>query len=275
MRALAIRPGRHTGQCGRRLRHFFIPGDVAQLGEHRLCKAGVESSSLFVSIRESFRSTQLRNDFFVSPQTLVVKLPLDWRWAEWGIVSGYARIEGRSTSHLVGATVRSPLMGRPQTDAITPSRAAAKTVETAHNQSESVRWISHGQPSPTPDDKSSAAFRHRYGPPILGLDFDLRTPPHCLKKNGTFARWHCSRMRITRFSSIFEHPTLSPPTITQSIPLKSTSPKSSSSGSIDKNRNAADVCRSESTLGSPYFRSSTLTPHQMWPQLRHGTHFRR
>ena len=45
------------------------------------------------------------------------------------------------------------------------------------------------------------------------------TPPHCLKKNGTSATWHWSRISVTHSRSIGRAPGPdSPPTITQSIP---------------------------------------------------------
>src|SRR5882762_6149526 len=56
---------------------------------------------------------------------------------------------------------------------------------------------------------------------------------------------------------------LSPPTITHEIPLKLMCPKSSRRGSIDKNRTAAGAERRCWTRGSPYFLSSTLTPHHI------------
>ena len=43
----------------------------------------------------------------------------------------------------------------------------------------------------------------------------LRTPPHCLKKNGTWARRHCSRIERTHSACIGRAPGPdSPPTIT-------------------------------------------------------------
>src|SRR5713226_1761385 len=57
---------------------------------------------------------------------------------------------------------------------------------------------------------------------------------------------------------------LSPPTITQVMPERSISPRSSSKGSTDRKRTLAGASRRSSTRGNPYFRSSTLTPHQIF-----------
>ena len=57
---------------------------------------------------------------------------------------------------------------------------------------------------------------------------------------------------------------LSPPAITQPIPSRSIGPRSSSSGSTESIRRPAGADRRCSTRGRPCFRSSTLTPHQMW-----------
>ena len=47
----------------------------------------------------------------------------------------------------------------------------------------------------------------------------LRTPPHCLKKNGTPSALHCSRIERTQASFIGLAPgPLSPPTMTQEMP---------------------------------------------------------
>ena len=62
-------------------------------------------------------------------------------------------------------------------------------------------------------------------------------PPHCLKENGILAARHCLRMDTTHSFSIGRAPgPLSPPTITQDIPLNSSRPRSSNNGSIDRNR---------------------------------------
>src|SRR6266850_3756525 len=73
----------------------------------------------------------------------------------------------------------------------------------------------------------------------------LRTPPHCLKKNGTHCFRHSRRMRTTHSRSIGRAwGPLSPPTITQSMEARSTVPRSASSGSIERNRIDAGVSRS-------------------------------
>jgi hypothetical protein len=74
-------------------------------------------------------------------------------------------------------------------------------------------------------------------------DFFLFTPPHCLKKNGTLALKHWSRISVTHCDSMGRAlgPD-SPPTITQSIPLKFNSGKGPSKGSNDKNLITAPVC---------------------------------
>ena len=94
---------------------------------------------------------------------------------------------------------------------------------------------------------------------------DLRTPPHCLKKNGTAAARHWSRNETTHFCCIGRAPgPLSPPTITQWMPWSSMNPRSSRSGSTERKRTAAGACLSVSTRVKPFRRYSTLTPHQMW-----------
>ena len=64
----------------------------------------------------------------------------------------------------------------------------------------------------------------------------LKTPPHCLKKNGTAASTQSSRISRTQPVFIGRAPGPdSPPTITQSIPDKSNLGKGPSKGSSDKN----------------------------------------
>lgn len=68
--------------------------------------------------------------------------------------------------------------------------------------------------------------------------------PHCLKKNGIWLVSACRLMFKTHSSFIGRACTpLSPPTITQFIPLRSNSPKSSRSGSHEMNRIGAFKCR--------------------------------
>src|SRR5271170_5482621 len=94
-------------------------------------------------------------------------------------------------------------------------------------------------------------------PPVFG-----ERPPHCLKKNGTPASLHWSRISRTQSIEISRRRgPLSPPTMTQSIPDKSIRPRLSSRGSTDRNRTAALVRRKVSIRGRPCSRSSTLTPH--------------
>src|SRR5262249_54204016 len=94
------------------------------------------------------------------------------------------------------------------------------------------------------------------------------TPPHCLKKKGTAARRHCSLRDMTHSFFITLAPApLSPPTITHEMPCKLMEPRSSSSGSIDRNDIRADASRRCPTRGTPCFLFSTLTPHQMWHRL--------
>src|SRR4030095_6804818 len=58
---------------------------------------------------------------------------------------------------------------------------------------------------------SSQVLPSRRRPPALGV-----RPPHCLKKNGTFAEAHWSRRSITQASSIWRaRGPLSPPAIRQ------------------------------------------------------------
>src|SRR5436190_19142019 len=69
-------------------------------------------------------------------------------------------------------------------------------------------------------------------------------PPHCLKKNGTPFSRHWRRIALTHDCRKGRAPKpLSPPTITQWIPLRLIGPRSSSSGSIDRKRTAAGVFR--------------------------------
>ena len=80
----------------------------------------------------------------------------------------------------------------------------------------------------------------------------FRTPPHCLKKNGILAARHCVRMSRTHDASIGRAPgPLSPPTMTQWIPARSIGPKSSRSGSIERNATFGSTRRSKSMRGSP------------------------
>ena len=58
---------------------------------------------------------------------------------------------------------------------------------------------------------------------------------------------------------------LSPPTMTQWIRSWRTGPRSSSRGSTDRKRTRAGALLRCLMRGRPYFRSSTLTPHQMCP----------
>jgi hypothetical protein len=92
----------------------------------------------------------------------------------------------------------------------------------------------------------------------------LRTPPHCLKKNGPHDSRHCFRMETTQSRFMGRAPApLSPPTITQCIHDKLSCPKSSSSGSMERNRTAAGAARRWPIRGIPQALFSTLTPHQM------------
>ena len=66
--------------------------------------------------------------------------------------------------------------------------------------------------------------------------FFLNTPPHCLKKNGVRDCTQLSRISRTQSGCIGLAPGPdSPPAMTQSIPVKSTSGKGSNSGSRDRN----------------------------------------
>jgi hypothetical protein len=98
---------------------------------------------------------------------------------------------------------------------------------------------------------------------VRPFDFFI-LPPHCLKKKGTPAALHCLRIDCTHSSRIGLAPgPLSPPTITQSIPLRPIGPRSSSSGSIDRNLTRAGEDLRSDTRGKPCLRFSTLTPHQI------------
>jgi hypothetical protein len=73
----------------------------------------------------------------------------------------------------------------------------------------------------------------------------LRTPPHCLKKNGTLARAHCCWISMTHSCANGRAPGPdSPPTITQSICRKSSAGSGPRSGSRERNLIRAPVCRS-------------------------------
>jgi hypothetical protein len=73
---------------------------------------------------------------------------------------------------------------------------------------------------------------------------DLNTPPHCLKKKGTRARAQRSRISRTQAESIGRAPGPdSPPTITQSMPLRSSFLSDPSRGSRLKNLMRAPVFR--------------------------------
>ena len=64
----------------------------------------------------------------------------------------------------------------------------------------------------------------------------LFTPPHCLKKKATRAVLHWSRMSVTQSNCIGRAPGPdSPPTITQSIPLRFSFGDGPSNGSSDRN----------------------------------------
>ena len=62
-----------------------------------------------------------------------------------------------------------------------------------------------------------------------------------------FIHWPCAVAALTAD----DHP---------DNPVRSTSPRSSNNGSMERNRFAAGALRKESSRGSPYFLSSTLTP---------------
>jgi hypothetical protein len=70
-------------------------------------------------------------------------------------------------------------------------------------------------------------------------DFGER-PPHCLKKNATFVLRHWLRTSMTQCLCIGRaRGPLSPPTITQSMPARSSLPTGPISGSTERNRVAA------------------------------------
>lgn len=97
-------------------------------------------------------------------------------------------------------------------------------------------------------------------PSRIRPDFFLFLPPHCLKKNGTLAREHWSRRSTAQEGSIGrDFGPDSPPTITQSIPLRSRSGNGPSNGSSERNLSLAFVLR-KSSIREQYFRFSTLTP---------------
>jgi hypothetical protein len=82
---------------------------------------------------------------------------------------------------------------------------------------------------------SSQTLRSRTRP----ADFGVR-PPHCLKKNGTPALRHWSRMSRAHSAAIERRPgPLSPPTMTQWIPASGKLGIGPSSGSIERKRTAA------------------------------------
>src|SRR5579862_44922 len=118
--------------------------------------------------------------------------------------------------------------------------------------------------------KGSGRFFTRFGNSsnvrpsrVLPASFFL-TPPHCLKKKGTFARLHCSHIDNTQSSFIGRAPgPLSPPTITHEIPSSETVPRSSSNGSTERNLTPAGLACKSAILGKPCFRFSTDTPHQI------------
>ena len=92
--------------------------------------------------------------------------------------------------------------------------------------------------------KFAIAFEH--GHLVVGAPIEETTslrfvnPPHCLKKKGIPWRRHCLRMETTHLRSIGRAPIpLSPPTITHLMPSKFIVPKSSRSGSTERNRRAA------------------------------------
>src|SRR5207302_10399041 len=90
-----------------------------------------------------------------------------------------------------------------------------------------------------------------------------RRPPHCLKKNATLWISHCLRISRTHCGRISLAPgPLSPPTITQSIPLSSIPPREEIRGSIDKNLSPAGESR-KWVIRLFAWASSTDTPHQM------------
>jgi len=90
--------------------------------------------------------------------------------------------------------------------------------------------------------------------------FFLLTPPHCLKKNGTFAARHWSLISAAHsgFIGLAPGPD-SPPTMTQSIPEKSILGIGLRSGSKEINLIAASVCLKWS-IRYRYLAVSTVTP---------------
>ena len=92
--------------------------------------------------------------------------------------------------------------------------------------------------------------------------FFFWTPPHCLKKKGTPLVRHCCRMSLTQtgFNGLAPCP-LSPPTMTQAIPCRSSRSIGSSKGSIDRKRTAAGTLLSLSTLHVYRAVSIAVTAH--------------
>src|SRR5215208_1146112 len=98
----------------------------------------------------------------------------------------------------------------------------------------------------------------RSRPPALG-----ERPPHCLKKKATLVRTHWLRISITHCSSIGRaRGPLSPPTITQSMPVRLSLPTGARSGSIERKRTPAFVAR-RCAMREVAFSSSTDTPSQI------------
>lgn len=96
-------------------------------------------------------------------------------------------------------------------------------------------------------------------------------PPHCLKKKAAPKASHWRWMLSTH--SCFIGRALapdSPPTMTQWMSVRFSSPKSSSKGSAERKRIAALMPRRQSILGTPYSRSSTETPAKRWPAVCAG-----
>ena len=93
--------------------------------------------------------------------------------------------------------------------------------------------------------------------------FFLNTPPHCLKKKGVPLFTQLSRISLTQSASIGLAPGPdSPPTITQSMPVKSRPGKGPSRGSRERNFVRAPVSRSCPRRPS-HFSDSMLAPSQM------------
>jgi hypothetical protein len=119
------------------------------------------------------------------------------------------------------------------------------------------------RPSPRGSVRQAGqACRHRSGH-ASGRWFWICGPPTEEEENARIVADSVNvldpfRLHLTRPIATF------PPTMAESIPWRYRTGRHLPAAVIHRNRTAAGALRRSAIRGSPYFLSSTLTPHQMW-----------